>query len=108
MLAAEFERANVVRLTFDDAEVEQAIRHEGAYGDHRIGATRMSGSPALGVTDRDCRVHELDNLYIASSSVFPTSSQADPTLNIVALALRLTDRLKRSAQRHIELSAATV
>ena len=96
VLAEEFERTNVGRLSFEDAEVEQAIRHEGAFGGHHIGTTRMSDSPALGVVDRHCRVHGLDNLYIASSSVFPTSSQANPTLTIVAMALRLADQLKRT------------
>jgi len=44
-------------------------------------------------------VHGVDNLYVASSSVFPTSSQANPTLTIVAMALRLADRLKASPGR---------
>jgi choline dehydrogenase-like flavoprotein len=47
------------------------------------------------VVDADCRVHGMRNLYIASSAVFPTSSQANPTLTIVALALRLAEHLRR-------------
>jgi choline dehydrogenase-like flavoprotein len=47
-----------------------------------------------GVVDSDCRVHGLANLYVAGSSVFPTSGYANPTLTIVALALRLADHLK--------------
>ncbi|MGD9724148.1 MAG: FAD-dependent oxidoreductase [Pirellulales bacterium] len=101
VLAEEFERTNVGRLTFDDAEVEQAIRSEGAYAGHHIGTTRMSDSPADGVVDRNCRVHGLRNLFIASSSVFPTSSQANPTLTIVALALRLAEHLKSTSTRHV-------
>ena len=62
--------------------------------DHHIGATRMSISPADGVVDRDCRVHGVDNLYITGSSVFPTGSHANPTLALVALALRLADHLQ--------------
>jgi choline dehydrogenase-like flavoprotein len=46
------------------------------------------------VVDTDCRLHEQPNLYIASSSVFPTCGHANPTLTIVALALRLADTLK--------------
>ena len=55
----------------------------------------MSETPADGVVDTDCRVHGIDNLYVAGSSVFPTGGWAYPTLTIVALALRLADHLKR-------------
>jgi choline dehydrogenase-like flavoprotein len=63
-------------------------------GSHHMGTTRMSENPQSGVVDRNCRVHGLDNLYIAGSSVFPTSGAANPTLTIVALALRLADHLR--------------
>jgi choline dehydrogenase-like flavoprotein len=46
------------------------------------------------VVDANCKLHSLHNLYIASSSVFPTSSFANPTLTIVAIAIRLADHLK--------------
>lgn len=62
---------------------------------HHIGTTRMSDDPRIGVTDKNCRVFGLNNLFIAGSSVFPTSGHANPTLTIVALALRLADFLKR-------------
>jgi choline dehydrogenase-like flavoprotein len=61
---------------------------------HNIGTTRMSVTPASGVVDVNCKVHGVDNLYVAGSSVFPTSSHANPTLLIIALALRLGDHLK--------------
>ena len=48
-----------------------------------------------GVVDASCRVHGVANLYVAGSSVFPSSGFANPTLTIVALALRLADELKR-------------
>ncbi len=60
---------------------------------HHMGATRMSASPRTGVVDAECRVHGVTNLYIAGSSVFASSGFANPTLTIVALALRLGDRL---------------
>ncbi|MCE9646576.1 MAG: GMC family oxidoreductase [Chloroflexi bacterium] len=63
-------------------------------GKHHMGTTRMDDNPRLGVVDRHSRVHDTTNLYIASSSVFPSSGMANPTLTIVALALRLADRLK--------------
>ena len=61
---------------------------------HHIGTTRMSDDPRTGVVDRDCRVHGIRNLFIAGSSIFPTSGYANPTLTIVALALRLAEHLK--------------
>lgn len=66
-------------------------------GKHHCGTTRMSDSPDTGVVDGDCKVHGIDNLYVAGSSVFPTIGYANPTLTIVALALRLADNLKEAA-----------
>jgi choline dehydrogenase-like flavoprotein len=61
---------------------------------HHIGTTRMSTDPHRGVVDAQCRVHGVDNLFIAGSAVFPTSGHANPTLTIVALAIRLAEHLK--------------
>lgn len=66
---------------------------------HHIGTTRMSTDPADGVVDGDCRVHGTDNLYVAGSSVFPTSGSVHPTLNLVALAVRLAAHLRETATR---------
>ncbi|MBU6230382.1 MAG: GMC family oxidoreductase [Cyanobacteria bacterium REEB459] len=63
---------------------------------HHIGTTRMSATPQTGVVNSDCRVHSVPNLYIASSSVFPTGGYANPTLTILALSLRLADHLKQN------------
>jgi choline dehydrogenase-like flavoprotein len=60
---------------------------------HHMGTTRMHADPRQGVVDADGRVHELANLYVAGSSVFPTVGAANPTLTIVALALRLAEHL---------------
>lgn len=62
---------------------------------HQLGTTRMHRDPQQGVVDEDCRVHEMQNLYVAGGSVFPTGGYANPTLTIVALALRLADHLQR-------------
>jgi len=62
---------------------------------HHCGGTRMSESPATGVVDADCKVHGVANLYIAGSSVFPTNGHGNPTLTLVALALRLAGHLQR-------------
>ena len=63
-------------------------------GDHHMGTTRMSDLPTQGVVDRNCQVHGVGNLFVAGSSVFPTVGFANPTLTIVALALRLADHVE--------------
>jgi choline dehydrogenase-like flavoprotein len=63
-------------------------------GSHHIGTARMAASPLQGVVDPDCKVHSVNNLYIAGSAVFPTSGANTPTMTIVALALRLADHLR--------------
>ena len=73
---------------------EQAA--EIAAASHHMGTTRMHRDPKLGVVDETCRVHGIRNLYIAGSSVFPTTGWAPPSLTIMALALRLADSLKES------------
>lgn len=62
-------------------------------GYHHMGGTRMSETPQTGVVNANCRLHESPNLYIASSSVFPTGGWANPTVTIMALAERLADHL---------------
>ncbi|WP_165799577.1 GMC oxidoreductase [Sphingomonas oleivorans] len=61
---------------------------------HHMGTTRMHQDPRKGVVDEHCRVHSVANLYIAGSSVFTTGGGNMPTINIIALALRLAERLK--------------
>jgi choline dehydrogenase-like flavoprotein len=63
-------------------------------GYHHMGTTRMHDDPKRGVVDANARVHGLANLSVAGSSVFPTVGCANPTLTIVALALRLADHLR--------------
>jgi choline dehydrogenase-like flavoprotein len=63
-------------------------------GTHQLGTTRMAGRSDDGVVDRDLAVHGIRNLFVASSSVFLTSSQANPTFMIVVFALRLASHLK--------------
>lgn len=62
-------------------------------GYHHMGTTRMSDDPKRGVTDQWGRVHGIANLYVAGSSLFPTAGWANPTLTILALALRTSDHL---------------
>lgn len=60
---------------------------------HQMGTTRMAHRPEEGVVDPDCRVFGTENLYIASSAVFPTGPSYSPTFTILALARRLGQHL---------------
>ncbi len=95
-LAGQLAACGAGTLAYDPEAVEHAALQDGAYGGHHIGTARMSADARTGVVDGDGRVHGVANLYVAGSAVFPTSSQANPTLTIVALALRLAEHLKRA------------
>lgn len=93
LLARDFQHSGIGQLDYDPGTVELEMTRYGAYGGHHIGTTRMGLDPRTSVVDPDCQVHGVDNLYVTGSAVFPTSSQANPTLTIVALALRLAAHL---------------
>ena len=63
-------------------------------GWHHMGTARMHEDPKQGVVDAQCKVHGLSNLYVAGSATFPTAGAANPTLTLIAMALRLSDHLK--------------
>ena len=95
-LAQQFGRSGVGRvqlrpwlLTGDD---EWPAMVSGGW--HDMGGTRMHADPKQGVVDADCRVHGVSNLHLAGAGVFPTAGSANPTLSIVALAIRLAERLR--------------
>lgn len=92
-LGSEFLRAGVGRLNYMHELLEADLTRFGAYGGHHIGTARMGVDQRSSVVNADCRVHNVDNLYVAGSAVFRTSSQANPTLTIVAMALRLAQHL---------------
>jgi choline dehydrogenase-like flavoprotein len=83
------------RLEFDDEQLLDQLRAAPPVGGHHVGTARMASTPHQGVVGPDCAVFALPNLFIASSAVFPTSGYANPTLTIVALAVRLATHLKR-------------
>ncbi len=62
-------------------------------GKHHMCTTRMSADPRTGVVDADCKVYGVSNLFIGGSSVFATTSHANPTYTLTQLALRLSDHL---------------
>jgi choline dehydrogenase-like flavoprotein len=61
---------------------------------HSCGTTRMSHDPRFGVVNPKCQLHGVAGLYIAGTSVFPTSGHANPTLMLVSLAIRIADQIK--------------
>ena len=97
LVAAEFARVGIGRTRLEswlrDERVSPANALEGV--PHYAGTTRMSEDPREGVVDRNGAVHGMENLYVAGSSVFPTVGHANPTLTIVALALRLAEHLRQ-------------
>ncbi len=94
IFSEEFERVGLGTMKFeldhDTPQVWNPCIH------HSMGTTRMHESPKQGVVDADCRVHGVSNLFIASSSVFPTGGYANSTLTILALALRMADHIKQT------------
>ena len=65
------------------------------WGHHHLGTARMHSDPKQGVVDADCKVHGIANLFVAGSAVFPTYGASNPTLNLLAITLRLADHLKK-------------
>ena len=60
---------------------------------HQAGTCRFGTDRATSVLDADCRAHELDNLYVADTSVFPSIGAVNPALTAMANALRVGDRV---------------
>jgi choline dehydrogenase-like flavoprotein len=93
------ERADWLREPADGWRTDPLISAHPIGGYHHIGTTRMSADPRDGVTDAYGRVHGVPNIYVAGSSVFPTSGWANPTLTIAALALRSSEHLSGELRR---------
>jgi choline dehydrogenase-like flavoprotein len=94
LFAHDIARSGIGAFEYDPASIELEMTRYGAYGGHHLGTARMGSDPRKSVVDADCRIHGLRNLYVAGGAVFPTSSQANPTLTIVALAMRLATHLR--------------
>jgi len=91
-LKEEIKRLGLGQIEGSAEEVIAAVRDDAS---HHLGGTRMGNDPASSVVDANSRVHSVENLYIAGSSVFPSGGSANPTYTIVALAIRLAEHLKR-------------
>jgi hypothetical protein len=88
-----FRKLGVGQLEYQHDDLEQAVDRRLGGGFHQAGTTRMSASPTDGVVDQNLAVHAVPNVYVASSSAFVTSGQANSTFMIVAFAVRLADHL---------------
>jgi choline dehydrogenase-like flavoprotein len=99
ILQRAFEKSGVGSMNASVEDVRKRVRSEACVGAHQFGATRMAGDPTRGVVDANCRVYGTENLFIATSSIFPTVGYANPVLTITALAIRLADHLKQLATR---------
>ena len=96
IFAERFQTANAGTILHDRQDIiRQTEAYQQAFNSsaHHIGTTRMASSAQQGVVDSDCRVFGMENLFLAGASIFPTGGHANPTLMIVAFALRLGDRL---------------
>jgi len=91
--------SGVGRLEYLYDDLHEAVDRRLGGGFHQVGTTRMSAMPADGVVDANLAVHGVGNVFVASSSTFVTSGQANSTFMIVAFALRLADHL-RGVLRH--------
>jgi choline dehydrogenase-like flavoprotein len=93
LLRESLERSGTAELQFNNELLADEIARSVPLG-HHMGTARMAASPNSGVVDGNCAVFGLPNLYVASSAVFPTCGYANPTLTIVALAMRLAQHLR--------------
>lgn len=94
-----FERHGVGALEYVTEDPEASVWEQAGDGFHQVGTTRMSAAPGDGVVGPDCSVHGFDDLFVASSAIFPSSGQANSTFMIVAFGLRLADQLRRELAR---------
>ena len=97
LLRDEFARSGIGLMEIEEVHGHPPLIHPGLH--HHMGTTRMHADPCRGVVDEHCRVHGMENLYLAGCSVFPTGGYINPTLTIMALAIRLADRLRSSLSR---------
>ena len=88
-------KAHIARIEYREAPDRRraSVLAQASHGTHQIGTARMAKSKPEGVVDAELRVFDTDNLFVASAAVLPTSSQANPTLTVMALALRLAASL---------------
>ena len=99
-LARWLQRSSIAEIHYRQPEEQNvdAVVARMSHGTHQIGTARMGVTRSEGVVDRNLRCFDAPNLYVASSAVFTTSSQANPTLSIIAFAVRLAEHLALDAR----------
>ena len=105
--ALQANRIGRLQYMYAPEQLREKIYAQAADGLHQIGTTRMGMDGKTSVVDPDLRVHGIENLFLASSSVFPTSGQANSTYLAVAFALRLANYLTASAVGENRSAATT-
>ncbi|HEY1366155.1 MAG TPA: GMC family oxidoreductase, partial [Gaiellaceae bacterium] len=73
---------------------------------HQAGTARMGDEAETSVVNRDCRAHELDNLYIVDTSVFPSIGAVNPALTAMANSIRVGDHLLERMGARAEAATA--
>lgn len=99
LIATGFGSAGLGRVRIEPEQSSRVFGELMSYGDHHMGTTRAHTDPRHGVVDGNLKVHNVENLYIAGSSVFPTGGHVPPTLTIVALAIRMADHIRLKLER---------
>jgi choline dehydrogenase-like flavoprotein len=97
-------RANAIgRLEYwyPQKQLRDRVLAQASDGFHQVGTTRMGQDPKDSVVDADLKIHDIANLHVASSSVFPTTGQANSTFLATALAIRLANHLNVRAAAEI-------
>lgn len=96
-LTKEFKKHNLGEVVLYPNIFRENPDWKKLFGDvnHHIGTTRMGDDPLKSVVDSDCKIWEIDNLYVTGSSVFPTSGHSNPTLTLIALSYRLAEHLHK-------------
>ena len=85
-------RSGMIRLNLGERD---AWLKNMDWASHHLGTTRMHVDPKQGVVDANSAVHGMANLFVAGGSVFPTYGASNPTLNLIAMTLRLGDYIKK-------------
>ena len=92
-MAKEFSNSGLGNIRLSDFILDENLEIKFGHHAHHMGTTRMSKDPKYGVVDENSKVHDLNNLYIAGSSVFSTGGACNPTMPIIQLCLRLAEHL---------------
>lgn len=96
MLVAQEALARSGAAVLDLGAMDEQLAELRRIGGHDMGTARMGDTPTEGVVDRNGRLFGTRGLYICGAATFPTSSFANPTLTIVALALRMAEHLRET------------